>query len=44
VFKLLHDRERGLATPELAYCPRCDKVQPTTDNGETCAVCKLVLP
>ena len=26
-----------------AWCPKCEKVQPTIDRGETCAVCKLVL-
>jgi hypothetical protein len=25
-----------------AYCPRCDMVGPTIDDGETCARCKLV--
>lgn len=28
----------------MAYCPRCEQGQQTTDNGSTCAVCKLVLP
>lgn len=27
----------------LAYCPRCDQVVRTIDDGETCAQCKLVL-
>jgi len=27
-----------------AYCQKCEQVQPTIDDGETCAVCKLVLP
>jgi hypothetical protein len=27
-----------------AYCPRCDIVGATIDDGETCARCKLVLP
>lgn len=30
--------------PGHAYCPRCDAVGPTIDDGETCARCKLVLP
>jgi len=25
------------------YCPRCERIVPLIDNGETCAVCKLVL-
>jgi hypothetical protein len=27
-----------------AYCPMCKTYQPTIDDGETCGVCKLVLP
>lgn len=26
------------------WCQRCERSQPTMDAGETCAVCKLVLP
>lgn len=25
------------------YCPRCERIVPLIDDGETCAVCKLVL-
>jgi Zn finger protein HypA/HybF involved in hydrogenase expression len=29
--------------PGWAWCPLCEQVQPTIDDGETCAQCKLVL-
>lgn len=25
------------------YCPRCEQIQPTIDEGATCASCHLVL-
>ena len=30
--------------PGYTYCLRCDIVQPTIDDGETCAACLLVIP
>lgn len=28
---------------DRAYCPRCEAIVHTIDDGETCAQCKLVL-
>lgn len=28
---------------DQAYCPRCEMMVATIDDGETCAECKLVL-
>jgi hypothetical protein len=28
---------------DLAYCPRCEQIVRTIDDGETCGQCKLVL-
>ena len=28
---------------DRAFCPRCDSIVFTIDEGETCASCKLVL-
>lgn len=28
---------------DRAYCPRCESIVHTIDDGETCAQCKLVL-
>ena len=27
----------------MAYCPRCDNIVYTVDDGATCAACRLVL-
>ena len=30
-------------TDDRAYCPRCEAIVRTIDDGETCGQCKLVL-
>lgn len=39
------DSGLGIAfpSPQPAYCPRCEQVVTTIDDGEACAQCKLVL-
>ena len=36
--------DAALAPDDRAYCPRCEAVVHTIDDGATCASCKLVLP
>ena len=31
------------SSEQREYCPRCEQVVTTIDDGETCAQCKLVL-
>lgn len=42
---------RALQSPAMvaegetrAFCPKCNKIVSTIDDGETCGICKLVLP
>ena len=39
----LDDALQEQASKQRAYCPRCEQVVRTIDDGETCAQCKLVL-
>ena len=40
---IMRDAVRAAEDPRWAYCPRCEAVVRTIDDGETCASCKLVL-
>lgn len=39
----LDDALQESASDQRAYCPKCEQVVLTIDDGETCAQCKLVL-
>jgi hypothetical protein len=39
----LDDALQAATSDQRAYCPRCEQVVTTIDDGETCAQCKLVL-
>ena len=39
----LDDALQEAASDQHAYCPRCEQIVLTIDDGETCAQCKLVL-
>jgi hypothetical protein len=39
----LDDALQEAASEQREYCPRCEQMVKTIDDGETCAQCKLVL-
>jgi len=39
----LNDALQAEASDRREYCPRCEQIVLTIDDGETCAQCKLVL-
>lgn len=39
----LDDAVQERASKQRAYCPRCESIVRTIDDGETCGQCKLVL-